>query len=141
MNLLLNRSHLWALGLLLFALSPATGHPLADRTADQIVGRWLFQSQGSSIELYRSGNRYFGRVVEASPVGQQQMGLAKNQLILKNLIFDGHGWSGGELVNPKTGNRFGVELRMRDSRTLTASVYKGFRWLRKEYVLTRQTNS
>lgn len=141
MNVLLNRSYLWALSLLSLALWPITGNSSTDRTADQILGRWLFQSQGSSIELYRTGNRYFGRVVEVSPMGQQQMGLAKNQLIVKNLTFDGRGWSGGELINPKTGNRFGVELRMRDSQTLTASVYKGFRWLHKEYVLTRQTNS
>lgn len=69
------------------------------------------------------------------------MGLVKDQLIMRNLTFDGRGWSGGELINPKTGIRFGVELSMRDSRTLTASIYKGFRWLRKEYVLTRQPNS
>lgn len=140
MNELLNRRYGWALSLLLFALWPVTGNSSADRTADQILGRWLFPSQGSSVELYRNGDRYFGRVVEASPLGQQQMGLVNNQLIMKNLIFDGRGWSGGELINPRTGNRFGVELRMHDSRTLTASVYKGFRWLHKEYVLTRQTN-
>ena len=139
MNALLNRRHLWALSLLLLLLWPATSHSSTDRTADRILGRWLFPSQGSSVELYRSGDRYFGRVVDASPLGQQQMGLAKNQLIMKNLTFDGRGWSGGELVNPKTGSRFGVELRMSDSRTLTASIYKGFRWLRKEFVLTRQT--
>ena len=126
---------------MLLTLLPATGNSSTDRTADQILGRWLFQSQGSSIELYRTGDRYFGRVVEASPVGQQQMGLAKDQLIVRNLTFDGRGWSGGELINPKTGNHFGVELSMRDSRTLTASIYKGFRWMRKEYTLTRQSNS
>lgn len=136
----MNRRYRWVLSLFLFALWPVTGNSSADRTADQILGRWLFPSQGSSIELYRNGDQYFGRVVEASPLGQQQMGLVNNQLIMKNLTFDGQGWSGGELINPKTGNRFGVELRMHDSRTLTASVYKGFRWLRKEYVLTRQSN-
>lgn len=135
-----NQRYFWALSLSLFALWPVTGRSSADQTADQILGRWLFPSQGSSIELYRNGNRYFGRVVEASPMGQRQMGLVNNQLIMKNLTFDGRGWSGGELINPKTGNRFGVELRMYDSRTLTASVYKGFRWLHKEYVLTRQSN-
>lgn len=139
MNTLLSRRCVWALSLLL--LWPVVGNSSDDHTADQILGRWLFPSQGSSIELYRNGDRYFGRVVEVSPVGQQQMGLAKNQLIMKNLYFDGRSWTGGELINPKTGNRFGVELSLRDSRTLTASIYKGFRWLRKEYVLTRQPNS
>lgn len=141
MNILPNRRHMWALSLLLLVVWPLVGRSSADHTADQILGRWLFPSQGSSIELYRSGDHYFGRVVEVSSTGQKQMGLAKNQLILRNLHFDGQGWSGGELINPKTGHRFGVELRMQDSRTLTASIYKGFHWLRKEYVLTRQSNS
>ena len=139
MNAFLNRRHLWALSLVLLVFLPVISHASTVRTADQILGRWLFPSQGSSVELYRNGDRYFGRVVEVSPMWQQQMGLAKNQLIMKNLTFDGRGWSGGELVNPKTGSRFGVELRMSDSRTLTASIFKGFRWLRKEFVLTRQT--
>jgi Uncharacterized protein conserved in bacteria (DUF2147) len=140
MNVSQNRNYVWALSLLALTLWPVTGNSSADYTADQILGHWLFPSQGASVELYRRGDLYFGRVVEVSSVSQEQMGLAKDQLIMKNLTFDGHGWSGGELINPKTGNRFGVELRMHDSRTLTASIYKGFRWLRKEYVLTRQTN-
>ncbi|WP_080238516.1 DUF2147 domain-containing protein [Spirosoma rigui] len=140
MNVSLIRNRLGALSFLLFSFLPMTGNSSADHTADQILGRWLFPSQGSSVELYRSGDRYFGRVVDVSPVGERQMGLVKDQLIMKNLTFDGRSWTGGELINPKTGNRFGVELSMRDSRTLTASIYKGFRWLSKEYVLTRQTN-
>jgi uncharacterized protein (DUF2147 family) len=140
MNVSLIRNRFGALSLLFLSLWPITGNSSADHTADQILGRWLFPSQGSSVELYRSGDLYFGRVVDVSPVGEQQMGLVKDQLIMKNLTFDGRAWTGGELINPKTGNRFGVELSMRDSRTLTASIYKGFRWLRKEYVLTRQAN-
>ena len=134
------RNLFWALSLLVLSLLPTTGNSSSEHTADQILGRWLFPSQGSSVELYRSGDHYFGRVVDVSSVGEQQMGLVKDQLIMKNLTFDGQAWTGGELINPKTGNRFGVELSMRDSRTLTASIYKGFRWLRKEYVLTRQVN-
>lgn len=140
MNTRQNRSHLWALSLFILSVLPLTGSTPTDRRADQILGRWLFPSQESSVELYRSGDHYFGRVVEVSPKGQQQMGLAKDQLIMKNLTFNGHGWSGGELINPKTGHQFGVELRLRDSRTLTASVYKGVRWINKEFILTRQTN-
>lgn len=140
MNALLNRSYLLALSLFIVCVLPLSGSSSADRRADQILGRWLFASQESSVELYRNGDRYFGRVVDVSPKGQQQMGLAKDQLIMRNLTFNGHGWSGGELINPKTGHQFGVELSLRDSRTLTASVYKGFRWIHKEYTLTRQTN-
>lgn len=141
MNVSKNRNYVWALSLMFLTLWPSSANSSADHTADQILGRWLFPSQGASVELYRHGDLYFGRVVEVSPVSRQEMGLVKDQLIMKNLTFDGRVWSGGELINPKTGNHFGVELSMRDTKTLTASVYKGFRWLRKEYVLTRPANS
>lgn len=123
--------------MLAWLLWPIAVESSTDRTADQILGRWLFPAKGSSVEIYRHGDRYYGRVADVSPVGQHQFGLAKNKLLLSDLAFDGTGWSGGELIHPKTGNRFGVELRLRDSRTLHATVYKGFRWINKEFVLTR----
>lgn len=124
---------------LLLLLWPLSGRSSIDRTGDQILGRWLFPAKGSSIEVYRSGEHYFGRIADVSPTGQQQFGLSKNQLLIRNLIFDGKGWSGGELIHPKTGTHFDVDLTLRDARTLSATVYKGCRLLHKEYVLTRQT--
>ncbi len=136
---LLNQSRLWVLSLFVLMLWPVSGKSSTDHSPDQILGRWLFPAKGSSIDVYRAGDRYFGRIADVSPTGQQQFGLAKNQLLIRNLAFDGSGWSGGELIHPKTGNHFDVELKMRDARTLSATVYKGCRWLHKEYVLTRQT--
>ena len=129
------------LPLLLFALVlfPFSGQSSSDRTADQILGRWLFPAKGSSIEVYRSGDRYFGRIADVSATGQNQFGLAKNQLLISNLSFDGKNWSGGELIHPKTGTHFDIDIKMSDSQTLTATVYKGCRWVHKEFVLTRPT--
>lgn len=123
--------------LIALLLWPVAGRSSVDHTADQILGRWLFPAKGSSVEIYRSGDRYFGRIADVSPTGQHQFGLVKNKVLLSNLIFDGNSWSGGELIHPKTGNRFSIELRLRDSRTLHATVYKGIRWIHKEFVLTR----
>ena len=129
-----NRSYAFLIGLLLW---PVAGRSSVDHTADQILGRWLFPAKGSSVEIYRSGDRYFGRIADVSLTGQQQFGLVKNKILLSNLLFDGDSWSGGELIHPKTGNHFSIELRLRDSRTLHATVYKGIRWIHKEFVLTR----
>lgn len=136
MNLPKNRYCALLISLLLL---PVAVQSSTDRTADQILGRWLFPAKGSSVEIYRSGDRYFGRIADVSPKGQQQFGLTRNKLLLSNLAFDGAGWSGGELIHPKTGNRFSIELRLHDSRTLQATVYKGVRWMNKEFILTRPT--
>ncbi|MFD2570018.1 DUF2147 domain-containing protein [Spirosoma soli] len=138
MTLLLNRSLVVAWSLFLLVLLPVSAKAPTDRTADQILGRWLFPGRGSSVEVYRAGDRYFGRIAEVSPAGKKEYGLTKNQLLFTDLMFDGSGWSGGQLIHPKTGNSFDVEIEMRDSRTLRAVVYKGWRLLHKEFVLTRQ---
>lgn len=132
---------LWVLSLFLLCLWPDSGKSSIDRTADQILGRWRFPGRGSTIDVYRTGDRYYGRIAEVSPTGLKQFGLAKDQLLIINLTYDGKGWSGGELIHPKTGNHLDVEISLRDSKTASAIVYKGWRLLHKEYVLTRQPTS
>lgn len=139
MTSLRNQGYSWALALFLLVLWPTAGKSSVDSNGDQILGRWLFPAKGSSVEVYKSGDRYFGRIADVSPNGKSQFGVAKNQLLMRNLAFDGTAWTGGELIHPKTGHHFDIELQLRDSQTLTARVYKGFRWLHKEYVLTRPT--
>ena len=132
-----NQRYFWACVLLI--LLPITGKSSIDRTADQILGIWEFPGRGSTVELYRTGDRYYGRIADVSPTGQERFGLTKNQLLISNLGFDGSGWSGGELIHPKTGIHFSLEVTMIDSKTLNARIYKGFRWIHKEFVLTRET--
>lgn len=137
MTSLRSQRYFGGLSLLLLFLLPISGKSSTDHSGDQILGRWLFPARGSSVEVYKSGDRYFGRIFDVSPTGKNQFGVAKNQLLMQNLAFDGKGWSGGELIHPKTGNHFDIELQLLNSQTLTARVYKGFKWLHKEYVLTR----
>ncbi|MCK8491209.1 MULTISPECIES: DUF2147 domain-containing protein [Spirosoma] len=141
MSFLVFRRYAWASSLLLLCLFPVAGKSSVDHTADQILGYWLFPAKGSSIELYRSGDRYYGRIADVSSVGKDKFGLSKNQLLISDLVFDGNGWSGGELIHPKTGSHFDVEVKMIDSQTLTATVFKGCRWLNKEFILTRKPTS
>ncbi len=141
MILSFNQKNLWALSLFLLCLWPTSGKSSVDRTADQILGRWQFPGRGSTIDVYRTGDRYYGRIAEVSPTGLKQFGLSKDQLLIINLSYDGKGWSGGELIHPKTGSHLDVEISLRDSKTASAIVYKGWRLLHKEYVLTRLPTS
>ncbi|GAB3999463.1 hypothetical protein GCM10028807_49730 [Spirosoma daeguense] len=139
MTLVRNHRYWWALGFFFLSLLPIIGKSSADRSADQILGRWLFPAKGSSVEVYRNGDRYFARIADVSQTGSQFFGLEKDQLLMRDLVFDGKSWSGGELIHPKTGQHFGIELKLVDAQTMTATVYKGCKWLHKEFVLTRPT--
>lgn len=137
MTLFRNQRHLWAALFVSLLLWPASGQSSTDYKGDQILGRWLFPAKGSSVEIYRSGNQYFARIADVAMAGQQQFGITKDKLLMSNLSFDGKNWSGGELIHPRTGTHFSIELELQDARTLNARVYKGLRWLNKEFTLTR----
>lgn len=123
--------------LLVFLLLPAAGWTAADRTGDQILGKWLFPAKGSSVEIYRNGDQYSARIADVATRGVQEFGITKDKLLMKDLTFDGKTWSGGTLIHPRNGMNFDVELHLRDSKTLEARVSKGFRFIGKEFVLTR----
>ncbi|MCK8495609.1 MULTISPECIES: hypothetical protein [Spirosoma] len=93
------RNPLWLAFLLFFMLGGISGVP----QADQILGRWLFPSKGSSVEIYRIGARYFARVAEVDQAGEKNYGLVRDKPLIRNLTYDGQAWSAGELEHPKTG--------------------------------------
>ena len=111
-----------------------------DPPADQIVGRWLFPSQGSSVDIYRKGNRYFARVAEVDQAGKKNYGLVKDTLLIRDLGYNGAVWTGGRLIHPKTGISLNVEVEMQESHFITVTIYKGIKLLRKTFVMTRQTD-
>lgn len=125
--------------MLLMVLLPAAGRSSSDRTGDQILGRWLFPSKGSSVDVYRAGNRYFARVAEVDHAGQKNYGLSKDKVLISNLSFDGRVWTDGTLIHPKTGTPLNVELHMSDPQTVTVTVYKGIKLLHKQFEMTRKS--
>lgn len=136
--LLLINIRLVQLTLLLVLLAiPISGRSSIDRTGDRILGRWLFPTKGSSVDVFRIGDRYFARVAEVDHAGQKNYGLAKDKILISNLAFDGQNWSEGELIHPKTGTHLDVELTMSDPQALTVTIYKGIKFLHKRFVMTR----
>ena len=125
--------------MLVLSIWPTTGQSSTNHSADQILGRWLFPSKGSSVDVFRSGDRYFVRVAETDSAGEENFGLAKNKILISNLTFDGQVWSGGKLIHPKTGTHLDVELRLTDSQTITVLVYKTLKVFNKKFVMTRQS--
>ncbi len=138
MTLLLPQSRLWLLSLLLLCAWPVPSESSTDRSADQIVGRWLFPSKGSSVDIFRSEGRYFVRVAETDSAGRTNFGLVKDSILISKLTFDGQTWSGGELIHPKTGMHLDVELRMNAPHSITVVVFKGLKFIGKKFVMTRK---
>ena len=129
----MNRYRVWSLLLLLLLPAARTDHP-----ADQLIGRWQFPSKGSSVDIYRQGGLYFARVAEVDQAGEQNFGLVKDSVLIRNLRYDGEAWSGGRLTHPKTGIPLSVEVQMPKPNTITVIVYKGIKLLHRKFMMTRQ---
>jgi uncharacterized protein (DUF2147 family) len=110
----------------------------ADQPADQLVGRWLFPSGGSSVDIYRQADLYFARVAQVDQAGKQNFGLVKDSLLIHSLRYDGQLWAGGRLIHPKTGIALRVEVEMVQPNTINVTVYKGFKFLNRQFIMTRQ---
>lgn len=134
MRLKMYGSLVWAV-LLLFVLLAAR----ADQQADRLLGHWLFPSKGSGVNIFRVGNQYFARVAEVDKAGEKNFGLVKDTVIIRNLKYDGEGWSDGQLIHPKTGIKLSVEVVMTDHQTISVTIYKGIKLLHRKFIMTRKT--
>lgn len=135
MTLFIHRYPLCAVLLLFFLLGA-----VSDQQADQLLGRWLFPSRGSSVDIYRTGNLYFARVAEVDQAGYKNFGLVKDTILIRNLSYDGQVWSGGRLVHPKTGISLSVDVHMHAPHAITVTVYKGIKLLHRKFIMTRKPN-
>lgn len=133
MKLIIYRNSLWTL-LLSFLIPEVT----AAQQADKLIGNWLFPTKGSSVTIYRQGNRYFARVAEVDQAGEENYGLVKGAILIRNLTYDGKDWSGGQLIHPKTGIKLSVEVSMDNPQEVTVMVYKGIKLFHRKFVMTRK---
>ena len=134
MNVFTHRNPLWMVWLLFLTLGATS-----DQQADRLLGHWLFPSRGSSVIIFRTGNRYFARVAEVDKAGEKNFGLVKDNVIIRDLTYDGEAWSGGQLVHPKTGISLSVEVTMNDPQAITVTIYKGIKLLHRKFIMTRVT--
>ncbi|GAB3559906.1 hypothetical protein GCM10027577_53240 [Spirosoma fluminis] len=109
-----------------------------DSQADQIIGRWLFPSRGSSVDIFRKGDLYFVRVAEVDQAGEENFGLVKGAILIRDLHYDGEVWTGGQLIHPKTGMHLSAEVHMKESGTINVTIYKGIKLFHRKFTMTKQ---
>ena len=116
--------------------------------ADRVVGRWLTKGDDATIEIYRDGRRYHGRIVAISQplypeghssgrAGQPKMDRnnpdpdKRNQTIvglglLRGFEYSGKNrWVNGKIYNPRDGEDYSCELTLNENGTLDVRGYLG----------------
>jgi len=106
-----------------------------------IFGKWHSISSKTgkvdgTIEIYKENNKAYAKIIEiANPADRDKIciyckGKNKNKPILGMVILDGlkkngDEWSGGKILDPKSGNVYKCYIKLKDVSTLKLRGYIG----------------
>jgi uncharacterized protein (DUF2147 family) len=112
---------------ILFAISIFSLSVFAQKK-DDILGKWINSSGEGQVEIYKKGEKYFGKLVwikepndasgkpktdqknpNASLKSKPILGLE----ILKDFVFDDDKWTDGTIYDPKTGKTYNCNMTIK----------------------------
>lgn len=140
----------------------AGGVAFAETQADDVLGTWYTQNNGSKIEITKEGDTYNGKIVwlkepnygpnhaEAgkpkrdsnNPEAARQNDPIVGLKLLNGFKWDGsESWSGGTIYNPEDGKTYKCVMTMPDQNTLDVRGYVGVPAFGKTQTWKRATDS
>ena len=141
---------LFRLLLLTLCLLLMTSTAIAESSGDRILGRFWLPEKDGQLEIYRQGDRYFGRVVSYDVVGQLDEknptpDLRKRPIVGVDLLSDFRydeedaRWLGGTIYDAKSGKTYKCRLWFEDedSDALWARGYIGISLLGRTELFER----
>lgn len=111
--------------LILMLVSTMSNPSLLASQADAILGVWLTEIEDAKIEIYKSSNKYYGRVVwikealdengkpvvdKNNPDPKMQSNPILESNILIGFIYDNDGEWDGKIYDPKKGETYTCKL-------------------------------
>lgn len=128
----------------------------AQKKANDIVGFWLNQDADAKVEIYKSGDKYYGKIVwlktPIDPVTKKEKLDSKNPdnslkqrpilnlEILKHFVFDGDNeWNDGAIYDPKSGKTYSCLIKFEEANKLKIRGYIGVSLIGKTTYWTRTT--
>jgi uncharacterized protein (DUF2147 family) len=124
-------------------LSPVLKLSAQDFSADDILGIWLNEDKDAHVEIYKEGNKYFGKIIWLKNPIDDETGKPKldnknedeslqtrpvmGLLLLKDFVFDGDDeWEDGEIYDPKSGKTYSCYMEFPDEDNKNNLKIRGF---------------
>ena len=122
---------------------------------DAIVGKWLSSKKRNQVQIYKQGNKYYGKLVwtpepidpitkkpkvdKENPNEKLRHCLLLNTVLVNNLVYKGNNlWGDGEIYNPEDGKTYSCEVTMKDPNAMDLRGYvMGLSFLGKSKTWTR----
>ncbi len=147
-----NKIHFIVLAFVLAIALPVS----AQKKATDIVGFWLNQDADAKVEIYKSGDKFYGKIVwlktPIDPVTKKEKLDSKNPdnslkqrpilnlEILKHFTFDGDNeWNDGAIYDPKSGKTYSCLIKFEEANKLKIRGYIGVSLIGKTTYWTRTT--
>ena len=119
---------------------------------DDILGKWLNPSGEGQIEIYKRGDKFFGKLAwikepndasgkpktdEKNPTESLRSRPVLGLEILKNFIFDDGKWIDGTIYDPKSGKTYSCKLTLKDNNQLSVRGFIGVSLIGRTEVFKR----
>jgi uncharacterized protein (DUF2147 family) len=139
---------------LLIAVLGTSMTPKAD-DPDALVGRWLSSKKKNQVQIYKHGDKYYGKLVwmmepndpvtrkpkmdSENPDDKLRTRPLMNMVLLKELTYKGNNvWSDGEIYNPEDGKTYSCEITLKDPNSIDLRGYvMGINFLGRTRTWTR----
>jgi uncharacterized protein (DUF2147 family) len=143
------------ISLLILPLSQAFAQEVVVQ-GDDILGVWLNEDKDAHVQVYKEGNKYFGKIIWLKEPIDEETGKPKlddenedeglrdrpvlGLNLLTNFDFDGDDeWEGGRIYDPKNGKTYKCYMEFRDEtkNNLKVRGYIGFSMIGRTTYWTR----
>ena len=106
---------------------------------DAIVGKWLNASGEGQIEVYKKGDKYYGKLAwlkepnlngkpkmdSKNPTASLQSRPLLNLEILKDFVYEDGKWTNGTIYDPKSGKTYRCNISLKGADVMTVRGYIG----------------
>lgn len=113
---------------------------------DAVLGEWLSESKDGRVQVYKQGEKFFGKIVWGKDGTRKDVKNPDEKLrsqnivgavILKGFNFTGKAWEDGTIYDPNNGKTYSSTMKMTDANTLSIRGFIGFSLLGRSTVWTR----
>lgn len=120
--------------------------------SDDILGKWLTATGEGHIEIYKKGNKYFGKLVWINDPNDEKGKLKTDLLnpnvnlrnkpvlgmeLLKDFVYEDKRWTDGTIYDPNSGKTYSCNLNLKNFQQLTVRGYVGISLLGRSEVWRR----
>ena len=121
------------LTIILCAMFIAVG--LYGQSIDPIIGKWQNPSGEGRIEIFKKGDKFFGKLYWIKDTNKKDAKNPDNKLqdrriqgleILTSFVKDGDSYTGGEIYDPKSGKTYSCKMTLKGQDKLDIRGYIGF---------------